>query len=303
MRILISGSTGLIGTALVEALKTTTHTAVRLLREPHSGTTPSVLWDPQAAQLADDALIDIDAIVHLAGEPIANKRWTATQKERILTSRTKSTELLANAIVKSKSPPRVFLSGSAIGIYGDRGDEELSEVSSLGEGFLADVVRQWEHAAQEAQDHTRLAYLRTSVVLSDQGGALHAQLPFFKLGIGGRIGNGRQWLSWISIQDTVAAIIWLLENDVSGPVNLCSPNPVTNAEFTKTLGQVLGRPTVLPTPKLATWAKVGPELAQNLLYVSQKIKPIALQTNGFKFAFPDLEPALQQILKGGTQSR
>ena len=297
MRVLISGSTGLIGTALVEALKITTHTPVRLLREPRSDDTPSVLWDPQAAQLANDALNDIDAIVHLAGEPIANKRWTAAQKERILTSRTKSTELLANAISQTENRPRVFLSGSAIGFYGDRGEEELSEVSSLGEGFLADVVRQWENAAHQAQDLTRLVFLRTGVVLSDRGGALHAQLPFFKLGIGGRIGNGQQWLSWISIQDTVAAIIWLLENDVSGPVNLCSPNPVTNAEFTKTLGRVLGRPTILPTPKLATWAKVGPELAESLLYTSQKIKPTALQSSGFQFTFPELEPALQQILK------
>ena len=298
MRVLISGSSGLIGAALVEALQVTAHTPIRLLRTPTQSQAESIVWDPEKAHLPDDALNNIDAIVHLAGEPIAAKRWSEAQKRKILQSRTSTTKLLATAISEAASPPSVFLSGSAIGIYGNRGDEQLNEISSRGEGFLADVVRQWEQAACAAKEHTRLAYLRTGVVLSDKGGALKTQLPFFRLGIGGRLGSGNQWLSWISIQDTVQAIIWLLDNDVSGPVNLCSPNPVTNAEFTKALGEAVGRPTFLPTPKLATWAKVGPELAEELLYTSQKVDPAALQTAGYTFLYPHLEPALRNILSG-----
>ena len=297
MRVLVSGSTGLIGTSLVEALQAASHTPARLLRSGTDDHTEAVFWAPASGEFSPDSLEDIDAVVHLAGEPIADKRWSEAQKTRILESRTTTTALLAHAIAAAKNPPAVFLSGSAIGFYGDRGDEQLSEVSSSGEGFLAEVVRAWEHAAAPAHTSTRLAYLRTGVVLSPDGGALEAQLPFFKLGIGGRIGDGRQWLSWISIQDMVQGIIWLLDNDVSGPVNMTAPNPVTNAEFTKTLGQVLGRPTILPTPKAVMWAKFGRELTQQLLYASQRVEPAALLAGGYQFRQPELAGALQSILK------
>lgn len=298
MRVLISGSTGLIGTALVEALKTTSHTPVPLLRTrtPSLETTDNVFWNPAEGHLADDALEDVDAVVHLAGAPIADRRWSDKYKAQILNSRTSTTALLANAIAQAEQPPSVFLSGSAIGFYGDRSDEVLSEVSTAGEGFLADVVRAWEQAARGASGITRLAFLRTGVVLSADGGALAAQLPFFRLGIGGRIGNGLQWLSWISIQDMVQAIIWLLENELSGPVNLTAPNPVTNTEFTQTLGRVLSRPTVIPIPKLVLWVRAGRELTQQMLYASQRVEPSSLLASGFQFRHPDLEPALRTIL-------
>lgn len=296
MRVLISGSTGLIGTSLVEALQATSHTPVRLLRSSARDHTEAVFWNPATGAFAEDSLVDIDAVVHLAGEPIADRRWSEAQKTRILESRTATTTLLANAIATAQNPPSVFLSGSAVGFYGDRGDERLNEISSVGEGFLADVVRAWEHAAAPARGSTRLAYLRTGVVLAPDGGALKAQLPFFKLGIGGRIGDGRQWLSWISIQDMVQGIIWLLDNDVSGPVNMTAPNPVTNAEFTKTLGQVLRRPTILPTPKAVMWAKFGRELTQQLLYASQRVEPAALLAGGYQFRRPDLAGALRSVL-------
>ena len=296
MRVLVSGSTGLIGSSLLEALQTAGHTPVPLLRSSGQGRTEARFWDPESGSLAEDTLEDIDAVVHLAGEPIAARRWSEAQKTRILESRTKTTSLLANAIAEAPNPPSVFLSGSAIGFYGDRADEQLNEISSAGEGFLADVVQAWEHAATAAQESTRLTYLRTGVVLSPHGGALKAQLPFFRLGLGGRIGNGRQWLSWISIQDMVQGIIWLLDNEISGPVNMTSPNPVTNAEFTKILGQVLARPTFLPTPKAAMSAKLGRELTEQLLFSSQRVEPAALLAGGYEFHQPDLKGALQSVL-------
>ena len=296
MRVLISGSTGLIGTSLAAALKATAHTPVRLLRSPDRDDAESVLWNPAAGEFPNEALENTDAVVHLAGASIAERRWSDAQKTRILDSRTTTTALLADAIAAAENPPAVFLSGSAIGFYGDRGDEELNEISSGGNGFLADVVRAWEHAASPARDSTRLAFLRTGVVLAADGGALKAQLPFFRLGIGGRIGDGRQWLSWISIQDMVQAVIWLLENEVSGPVNMTAPNPVTNAEFAATLGRVLRRPTILPTPKAVMWAALGRELAEELLCAGQKVEPAALIASGYKFRQPDLAQALRSVL-------
>ena len=299
MRVLISGSTGLIGTSLVEALQATNHTPIRLLRSETRDDTEAIFWNPASGELAEDALEDIDSVVHLAGAPIAERRWSDAQKTRILDSRTTTTTLLANAVADARNPPSVFLSGSAIGFYGDRGDEQLNEISYSGEGFLADVVRAWEHAATPARESTRLVYLRTGVVLAPHGGALKAQLPFFRLGIGGRIGDGRQWFSWITIGDMVQGIIWLLDNDISGPVNMTAPNPVTNAEFAKTLGQVLRRPTILPTPKAVMWAKFGRELTQQLLYASQRVEPAALLAGGYQFRQPDLAGALQSILDKG----
>ena len=242
MRVLISGSTGFIGSALVKRLVELGHEPVRLVRSTSPDDVPSVRWDPAAETIDDGALDNIDAVVHLAGESIASSRWTDAQKARIMDSRVKGTRTVAKAMAAAEDPPAVFLSGSAIGYYGDTDDQRITEESSAADDFAALVTIEWEkEAAPIATTRTRLAYLRTGIVLDPSGGALKEQLPFFKLGIGGRIGDGTQWFSWISLEDEVGAIIHLLENDVSGPVNLTAPNPVTNGAFTKALGRVLGR--------------------------------------------------------------
>lgn len=263
-------------------------------------------WDPAAGTLDDEtvdgiSLNNIDAVIHLAGEGIAEKRWSPEQKARILNSRVRGTTLLAERIAATDTPPSVFISGSAIGFYGDRGDEVLSESSSAGRGFLAEVVGAWERAATPAASAaTRVAHTRTGIVLSGAGGALAPQLPFFRLGLGGRIGSGRQWWSWISIDDVVGAMIWLLTNEVSGAVNLTAPNAVTNREFTKTLGRVLRRPTLLPIPKPALWLRLGRELTQDLLYASQRVEPSVLTNRGYEFRHPELEGALRSQLVTST---
>jgi uncharacterized protein (TIGR01777 family) len=235
-------------------------------------------------------------VVHLAGVGIADSRWTDEQKDRILTSRTAGTTLLAETLAALSSPPRALLSGSAIGFYGDRGDAEIDETVGAGDDFPARVCVQWEQCAQAAVDAgIRVAFLRTGIVQSTEGGALAKQLPFFKLGLGGKVGSGRQWISWISIDDEVRAIRFLVDADVSGPVNLVAPNPVTNAEYTKTLGGVLRRPTtILPItgPRLL----YGRELADSLLLTSQRVVPAALTAAGFEFTHPDLRGALQDLL-------
>ncbi len=297
MRVLVSGSTGLIGEALVRGLVAEGHEPVRLVRSHRPDDLPSATWDPAAGTMDDDALDGVDAVVHLAGEGIAEKRWTPAQKARILDSRVAGTTLLAERIASAANPPSVFVSGSAIGFYGDRGDERLTETSEPGAGFLADVVRAWEGATEIVPTPpTRVAHIRTGIVLSADGGALAPQLPFFKLGIGGRIGDGSQWWSWISIDDMVHALLWLLTNDVHGAVNLTAPTPVTNAEFTKTLGKVLRRPTILPIPKPALWLRLGRELTQALLYSSQRVEPTVLRDRGYEFRHPDLERALRAVL-------
>lgn len=293
---LVSGSTGLIGSALVDALPAAGHEPVRLVRKRRPGDLPSRKWSPSTGEIDDDALDAIDAVVHLAGEGVADRRWTDAQKQRILESRVKGTTLLSTAIAAAPTPPAVFLSGSAIGAYGDRGEEELTEVSKRGDGFLADVVAAWEGAADVPDPPTRTVLFRTGIVLAPKGGALGPQLPLFKLGLGGRIGSGRQWWSWISIDDMVGALLWLLDNDVRGPVNLTAPNPQTNADFTSTLGRVLRRPTVIPVPKLALHAKLGRELTSEVLLASQRVKPAALLERGYTFIHPELEPALRSIL-------
>ncbi len=297
MRVLVSGSTGLIGEALVEGLTEAGHTPVRLVRSDPPDQHAAVRWDPAAGTIDDDALDEIDAVIHLAGEGIAERRWTAGHKARILDSRVAGTTLLADRIAAAETPPSVFLSGSAIGFYGDRADETLTESSEPGDGFLAEVVGAWEDATAGVRNPpTRLAHVRTGIVLSGKGGALAPQLPFFKLGLGGKIGSGTQWWSWISIDDMVGALIWLLTNDVEGPVNLTAPNPVTNAEFTKALGKVLRRPTLLPIPKPALWLRLGRELTQELLYTSQRVEPTVLSDRGYEFIHPEVEGALRAAL-------
>jgi len=297
MRILVSGSTGLIGTALIRRLRGDGHEPVRLVRAAPPDDLPTASWDPATGRLDDDALTGIDAVVHLAGEGIANRRWSPTQKARIRDSRVDGTTLLSERVADAAPPPAVFLSGSAIGFYGDRGAATLTESDGPGEGFLAEVVTAWERSTAAIPDPpTRVVHLRTGIVLSADGGALAQQLPFFRLGLGGRIGNGNQWWSWISLTDVVAAISWLLDHDVRGPVNLAAPGAVTNAEFTKTLGRVLRRPTIVPTPKPALWARLGRELTRELLCTSQRVRPAVLESEGFEFQHPDLEPALRSIL-------
>ena len=297
MKILITGASGLIGRALSAELRSQGHTVIAAVRRaPRSDA--EVEWDPAAGVLAPSAFDGVDAVVHLAGAGIGDKRWSDAYKREILESRTKSTALLATTMASLASKPRVFLSGSAIGIYGVRGDESLDENASLGDGFLADVCKQWEAAAEPARAAgIRTVYLRTGIVLSREGGALKKQLPIFKLGAGGKFGNGKHWQSWISITDEVRAIIHLLTSQLSGPVNLTAPEPVTNARFTKELGSALSRPTVLPIPSFGPKLLLGSELANALLFTGQRVIPGALTRDGFVFQHQTLDVALSALLK------
>jgi uncharacterized protein (TIGR01777 family) len=296
MRVAITGSTGLIGSALKPHLESLGHEVIRVVRSNPSGT--DIMWSPADGSIDHKALDDVDAVVHLAGAGIGDKRWTDAYKRELLESRIKGTTLIAEAIASATNGPKVLLSGSAIGIYGARGDEDLTEQSAPGDGFLADICVQWEAstAAAEAAG-TRVVHLRTGIVLSARGGALKKQLPLFKFGLGGKMGSGTQWQSWITIDDEVAAIAHLLTTDTTGAVNLTAPNPVTNAEFTDTLGDVLGRPTILPIPKFGPKLLLGGELAHNLLFTGQKVHPAVLDADpGFEFQHPDLASALRALL-------
>lgn len=306
MRVLVTGSSGLIGSALCEKLRDTGHVPVRLIRH---GTTDSeaisreatdISWDPATGIIDADALEGCDAVVHLAGAGIGDKRWHEARKQEITNSRIGSTHFLATALAKLADPPKVFLSGSAIGIYGETGDnivtEEIvtEEDVPLAEGFLANLCQQWEAAtAPAAEAGIRTVLLRTGIVVDSKAPFLKRQLPLFKLGLGGRLGSKSRWISWISLEDEVAAILWLLEHtDISGPVNLTAPNPVTNGEFTKTLGKVLRRPTLLPIPKLLPSLLLGRELI-NALTESTRAIPKALTDHGYPFIHPHIEPALR----------
>ncbi|MEY2966256.1 MAG: hypothetical protein RLY50_306 [Actinomycetota bacterium] len=296
MKILVTGASGLIGSALVPSLGAHGHSVVRAVRRPARD--GEVQWNPADGILDPAHLAGVDAVVHLAGAGIGDKRWSDSYKREILESRTKSTDLLARSIAAAENGPKVFLSGSAIGIYGPRGDEELPENASHGDGFLADVCRQWEEASGPAeQAGARVVHLRTGIVLSPKGGALKKQLPLFRLGLGGRFGNGRQWQSWISIDDEVGAITHLLGSSLSGAVNLVAPQPVTNAEFTRVLARVLSRPALFPVPSFGPRLLLGGELADALLFTGQRVVPQALVSDGYRFAHPDLETALRALLK------
>jgi uncharacterized protein (TIGR01777 family) len=296
MRVAITGSTGLIGSALAPHLESLGHDVVRVVRREPTG--DDIYWKPSEGTLDPGALSGVDAVVHLAGAGIGDKRWTDQYKRVLMESRTKSTTLLAEAIAAATDGPKVLLSGSAIGIYGSDPDAQFTEASPVGEGFLAEICAAWEASTAAAeQAGARVVHLRTGIVLSADGGALKKQLPLFKLGLGGKMGSGRQWQSWISIDDEVAAITHLLTADIEGPVNLTAPFPVTNAEFTDTLGDVLGRPTFLPIPKFGPKLVLGSELADNLLFSGQKVLPTVLESDeGFSFAHPDLDTALRALL-------
>ncbi|MGA0064710.1 MAG: TIGR01777 family oxidoreductase [Ilumatobacteraceae bacterium] len=293
MKILVSGASGLIGTELVGRLVRGGHEVMRLVRrEARSG---EVRWNPGVEDLASSVVDGIDAVINLSGAGIGDRRWTPAYKEEILRSRVVTTGSLACAIAGATRKPSVFLSGSAIGVYGARDDETLDENSSHGEGFLADVCEKWEAAAAGAGVRTVL--LRTGIVLSPRGGALKKQLPLFKLGLGGRFGSGSQWQSWISIDDEVRAIEYLLTAPVTGAVNLTAPTPVTNAEFTRTLAKVVKRPALLPIPSFGPKLLLGAELADALLFTGQRVVPTALTHSGFRFEHPTLDVALRHLLK------
>ncbi len=296
MDVVITGSSGLIGTALLEALRADGHHPIRLVRRaPKSA--DELKWDPAKGDIDAAGLEGVDAVIHLAGAGIGDKRWNEAYKKVLVESRTASTSLLASTLAGLQNPPRVLLSGSAIGIYGDRGDESLTEESSHGDGFLADLTKKWEASAQSAADAgIRTAFLRTGIVQTPRGGALKKQLPLFKFGLGGKMGSGKQFISWITLQDEVRAIVHLLTNDVSGPVNLTAPSPVTNAEYTKTLGSVVGRPTFIPVPAFAPKLLLGGEMGQALLFDSARVLPTALEASGFTFTSPDLEAGLRSEL-------
>ena len=294
MNVLISGATGLIGSALVPELEAEGHTVTRLSRSRAGAGT--IRWDPSAGTIEGD-LEGTEAVVHLAGESIAQGRWNPDKKRRILDSRVQGTRLLAEGIAALPDPPKVMVSTSAVGYYGDRGDEVLTEESASGADFLAKVCREWEAAAEPArQAGIRVVYPRLGIVLSPEGGARGTTLPIFKLGGGGKIGSGRQWWGWVALDDVVGSIVHALTDDsVEGPVNVGSPNPMTNAQYTKVLGRVLGRPTVLPLPAPAARVMLG-EVADALLLASQRMEPARLKATGYNFRYPQLEGALRHLL-------
>ncbi len=299
MNLLVTGSSGLVGSALVSFLEAAGHRLTRLVRSQPRPVPPrrdEVFWDPDAGRLDSSALEGLDAVVHLAGENIAG-RWTARKKARIRESRINGTCLLAESLAGLTHPPAVLVAASAMGYYGDRGDTVLIEESSPGEGFLAGVCRDWEAAAKPAaQKGIRVVHLRIGLVLSRAGGALARMLPPFKLCLGGRIGNGRQYMSWIAIDDLVQVIAHALTAQVlAGPVNAVAPNPVTNLEFTRTLGRVLHRPTIFPMPAFAARLAFG-EMGQELLLASQRVEPARLIASGYSFRFPVLGGALGHVL-------
>jgi uncharacterized protein len=297
MKILVSGTHGLIGSALVRALAGQGHAVTRLIRGTPSPGEAAIGWDPESNQIDAAGLEAFDAVVHLAGENVAAGRWTADRKARIRTSRVAGTRLLSDALARLAHPPKVLACASAVGYYGDRGEELLDETSSPGSGFLANVCRDWEAAAEPAaQAGVRVVELRIGVVLAAGGGALRKMIEPFRLGLGGRLGSGHQYMSWITLDDVLGAIAHVLETDtLSGPVNLVSPQPVTNLEFTKTLGRALNRPTLLPVPAFALRLLFG-QMADELLLGGARAMPRRLLDSGYRFGDAELAPALQRLL-------
>lgn len=297
MRVLISGASGLIGTALGDSLSDSGDEVVRLVRRPPK-TAGEVFWDPANGDLDVAAVEGFDAVVNLAGAGIGDRRWSDARRDLILDSRVQSTELLAAKLAATKRKPEVFISGSAIGFYGDRIDP-VTEVDGPSDppDFLSEVTIAWEAATGEAERAgIRTAHIRTGIVLARTGGALGKLLLPFRLGVGGRLGSGETWWSWISIADEVRAIRHIIDTPLSGSVNLTGPNPVTNAELTKVLGRVLRRPTLLPVPRFALEYLLGKELAAALLFTSARVLPEKLQQSGFEHVHPTIESALRAVL-------
>ena len=299
MKVLISGATGLIGSALISALTTAGHDVVRLVRSRPTRDGSEVHWDPELGRIDTAGLEGLDAVVHLAGENIGSGRWTRDKKARIFDSRVKGTRLLCESLANLNHPPQVLVCASAIGYYGSRGVEVMNEESASGAGFLADVCREWEIATEFA-GHTeiRVVNLRMGIVLSLAGGPLEKMLPPFKMGVGGILGNGRQYMSWIALDDAVGAIHHTLVTDsLQGPVNNVAPYPITNREFTKALGRVLRRPTLFPLPSFGLRIMFGREMANELFLSSTRVEPARLLETGYTFQYPELEGALRHVLE------
>lgn len=297
MKILITGATGLIGRALQKSLKNEGHDLLLASRSgPKSAN--QIKWTVETGFSEPEKLENLDAVIHLAGESISALRWTEAKKAAIRDSRVLGTRSVVNAIAGLRHKPKVFISGSATGIYGDRGDDTMNESSKPGGTFLAEVCKEWEAESCRAEGlGLRTVLLRTGIVLSKDGGALAAMLRPFKMGIGGVVGSGRQWMSWVSLDDVVDAINFVLENEnIQGPINVVAPNPVTNKEFTSTLGKVLHRPTFLPLPELAVKLIFG-EMGRALLLDSNRVIPGRLDEAGYKFKFTDLQKALENALE------
>ena len=297
MKILISGSHGLVGTALIKALETEGHEIFRLVRH-YPNSEAEIEWSPDRYSIQLARIEGFDAVVNLAGESIAEGRWTDEKKRRIRESRVKGTKLLGDALANLTNRPRTFICASAIGYYGNRGDETLTESSAPGDDFLAEVCVEWEKATALATEKgIRVVNARFGVILDANGGALAKMLPPFRMGIGGKIGSGKQWMSWIALDDVVGALKFALANEtLSGPVNFVAPNPVTNAEFTNTLGKALSRPTLFPIPAFGVRLLFG-EMADALLLSSQRVEPERLSTSGYQFRCSELDQTLRQVLK------
>lgn len=296
MRILVSGSTGLVGRALVPHLEQADHEVTRLVRPETAEAAGGILWEPSQDELDQARLEGFDAVVHLAGETI-NQRWTEGTKQRIRESRVQGTRLLAGSLAELDDPPEVLISASAAHYYGDRGDTWLEEDAEAGDLFLSEVCRQWEEASRPATENgIRVVNTRTGVVLSDEGGALPRMLPPFKFGVGGHLGSGDQYMPWVTRDDVVRIVEHLLETkEIAGPVNVSTPEPVTNRTFTETLGSVLGRPTVFWVPGFAVRLLFG-QMGEELLLASVRMRPDKLEESGYTWRYPELEPALEHVL-------
>jgi uncharacterized protein len=299
MRVLISGGSGLVGSALTKSLRADGHSVFHFVRPGGTAAPGDVRWDPSQATVDVPALEAFDAIVHLSGASISDGRWTDNRKKELRSSRVDSTRVLVDSLERLKQPPRVFVCASAIGYYGNRGDELLAESSGYGNDFLALVCRAWEgEAARAAARGVRTVMARFGVILATQGGALPRMLMPFKLGLGGRLGSGKQWMSWIALEDVVQILRSAIADEkIQGPVNIVAPQPVQNAEFTRVLAGVLHRPAIFPAPAIALRLALG-QMADGLLLSSQRVQPEKLVASGYKFRHESLQPALQAILAG-----
>ena len=296
MKILISGATGLVGTTLIPTLTAKNYEVFKLVRKtPKSA--DEIQWDAEKGFSDEEKskLEEFDAVIHLAGDNVASENWSQEKKRKIRDSRVVGTRVLVEALKKLKSPPKVFVSASAIGFYGNREDEILTEYSPKGVGFFPEVCDAWEQEARKAEDFARVVMLRIGVVLAKEGGALEKMLTPFKLGVGGVVGSGKQWMPWIAIDDIVGIIHFVLENEISGAINTTAPNPVTNYDFTKTFGKVINRPTIFPIPEFAIKLMFG-EMGETLLLQGSRVVPKRLQELGYKFKFTDLEEAMKHVL-------